>query len=139
MLYCFKKVVYEPLKHFDFVDPQVLSCRSPYQTRKILDHLQIKIVKFNPQRNRNFVVPNVFSLSKHNLYHIINQHFGHVLITTLKLMMIKGLMKGSCLLTKATKITKGPDIDVSETSPGFLLQIYFDFLNVERIYGFTST
>ena len=44
-----------------------------------------------------------------------------------------------CPLTKATKITKGATIDVSKSPPGFMLQMYFVFFNVESICGFTST
>ena len=64
----------------------------------------------------------------------------------------KGLMEGLpdnlpeleepchiCLLTKATKITRGPTTDVSKFSPGFMLQMDFAFFNVESIRGFTST
>ena len=44
-----------------------------------------------------------------------------------------------CLLNKATKIPRGPTTDVSKFASGFMLQMEFYFLNVERIYGFTST
>ena len=44
-----------------------------------------------------------------------------------------------CLLTKATKILRGPTTDVSKFSPGFMLQIDPSFFNVESIRGFTST
>ena len=63
----------------------------------------------------------------------------------------KGLMEGLsknlhdleepcpiCLLAKATKITRSTTMDVSKISPGFMLQIYFSFFNVESIHGFTS-
>ena len=43
----FKKVTYETIEHYDFVDPQGCSWRSPYQTRNNLDYLQLKIVKIN--------------------------------------------------------------------------------------------
>ena len=36
-----KKVTSEPLEHFDFVEPQGRSWRSPYQTHNNLDHLQL--------------------------------------------------------------------------------------------------
>ena len=42
-----------------------------------------------------------------------------------------------CLLTNETKITRGPTTDVSKFAPGFMLQTYFAFLNVEIIRGFT--
>ena len=43
------------------------------------------------------------------------------------------------ILTKATKITRCPTTDVSKFSPGFMLQIYFAFSNLESTRGFTST
>ena len=64
----------------------------------------------------------------------------------------KGLMEGLqenipeleepchiCLLTKATKIPRGPTTDVSKFAPVFMLQMDFSFFNVESIRGFTST
>ena len=42
-------------------------------------------------------------------------------------------------MTKATKITRGLITDVSIFAPGFMLQIYFSFFNVDSIRGFTST
>ena len=63
----------------------------------------------------------------------------------------KGLMEGLpenlpeleetfpiCLLTKATKIPRGPTTDVSKFAPGFMLQMDFAFSNVESIRVFTS-
>ena len=44
-----------------------------------------------------------------------------------------------CLLTKETKISRGPTTDVSKFVPGFMLQMDFSFFNVESIRGFTST
>ena len=58
-----KKVKYEPLENCDFVDPQGRSWRTPYHNHNNLEYLQIKIVKVNPHRNRNIVVPNVCGLS----------------------------------------------------------------------------
>ena len=43
------------------------------------------------------------------------------------------------LLTKLTNIPRGPTIDVSKFSRGFMLQMYFAFFIVEIICGFTST
>ena len=43
------------------------------------------------------------------------------------------------LLTKATKISRGPATDVSKFAPGFMLQMDFAFSNVESIREFTST
>ena len=110
----FKKVTSEPLEHYDFVKPQGCSWRSPYQTRKNLDYLQIEMVKINPHRDKNVVVPNACGLSK-KFPQLIRQRFGHVYITRLKRMAKKGLMKGLpenlpeleesfpiCLLTRAT-------------------------------------
>ena len=37
----FKKVMFEPLKHGDFVEPQVHYWRSPYQNQNNLDYIQI--------------------------------------------------------------------------------------------------
>ena len=67
-------------------------------------------------------------------------------------MAIKGLMEGLpentpnleepcpiCLMTKATKITRGPTTDVLKFAPGFMLQMDFSFFNVEIIHRFTST
>ena len=90
----FQKVPYEALDHCGFVEPQCSSWRSPYQNQNNLDYLQIKIVKVNPQRNSNIVVPTVCSLSKYNLYKIMHQHFVHVSITRLKLTARKVIMKG---------------------------------------------
>ena len=56
----FKKVASDPLEHCEFVDPQGRSWRSPYQTHKNLDYLQIEIVKINPHRDKNLVAPTVF-------------------------------------------------------------------------------
>ena len=42
----FQKITSDHLDHCDFVDPQGSSWRSPYQTGKTLDYLQIK--NFNP-------------------------------------------------------------------------------------------
>ena len=43
------------------------------------------------------------------------------------------------LLTKATKIPRGPTTDASKFAPGFMIQMDFAFFNVESIRGFTST
>ena len=109
-------------------------------------------MKVKPQRNRNIVVPTVYYLSKQNIYQIIHQRFGRVSIFRLKLIAIKVLMKGlpknildleePCplfILTKATKISRGLIIDVSNFPPGFMLHMDFAFFNVEIIRGFIST
>ena len=44
-----------------------------------------------------------------------------------------------CLLTKATKIPRGPTTDILNLAPGFMLQMIFLFFNSESICGFTST
>ena len=148
----FQKVTYKPLENCDFVDPQGHYWISPYHNQNNLDQRQIKIVKVNPQRNRNIVVPTVNSLSKQNVSQIIHQRFGHVSIVRTKRMARKGLTESLptnipdlqqpfpiFLLTKAKKITSGPTIYVSKFAHGFILQIDFPFLNVESIHGFTST
>ena len=56
---------------------------------KHLYYLEIEIVRFNPQRNRNILVPNICALSKHNLSQIIHQWFCHVYISRLKPMSRK--------------------------------------------------
>ena len=43
------------------------------------------------------------------------------------------------LLTKATEITRGPTIDVSKFSPCFMIQMEFNFFNIEIVCGFNST
>ena len=58
----FQKVAYEHLEHCDFVYPQGSSWRSPYETRKILDYLQIKKFKVKPQRKIYIVVPTFCGL-----------------------------------------------------------------------------
>ena len=90
----FKKVTSEPLEHCDFVDPQGNYWRSPYQTRNNLDHLQLEIVKINPHRDKNIVVPTICGLSKQTLPQLIHQMFGHISITQIKRMARKGLMEG---------------------------------------------
>ena len=77
----FKKVTSEPLEHCDFVEPQGSSWRSPYQTRKNIDYLKLEIVKINPHRYNNLVVPTVCGLPKQTLPQLIYQRFGHVYIT----------------------------------------------------------
>ena len=148
----FKRFRCNFLEHCDFVYPQGRSWISPYQTRNNLDYIQLEIVKINPHRDKNLVVPTVCGLSKQNISQLIHQRFGHVSITRLKRMARKGLMEGLpenipeledpcpiCLLTKATKISRGPTTDVSKYAPGLMLQIDFAFFNVESIRGFTST
>ena len=67
-------------------------------------------------------------------------------------MAIKGLVEGLpgnlpdleepypiFLMTKATKIPRVPTTYVSKFAPGFMIQMYFVFFNVESIRGFTLT
>ena len=81
------------------------------------------MVIVNPQRNRNIVVSTVCALSKRKISQTIHQRIGHVSIARLKRMARKVLMEGLptnthnlkepfpiFLLTKATKILKGPTI-----------------------------
>ena len=72
----FQNVTSEPLEHYYIVDPQGYYWRSPYQTQNNVDYLKIEIVKVNPKRISNIVVPTVFDISKHNHFHIVHQHFG---------------------------------------------------------------
>ena len=44
-----------------------------------------------------------------------------------------------CLFTKVNTTYRGPTIDVSNFSPGFMHQMEFLFSNVERKSGFNST
>ena len=77
---------------------------------------------------------------KHNLSHHIHHSFGHVSISRIRQITIKGLMKDHptdlhileepftiCLLTKGTKIPRGPIIGVSKSLPGFMLTMDFVF------------
>ena len=125
---------------------------SPYQTQNNLDYFQLEIFKINPHRDKNLVVPTFCGISKQNLSQLIHQRFVHAYITRLELMSIKGLMEGlpeniseledPCLiyiLTKETKILRGPTTNVSKISPGFMLQMDFASFHVEIIRGFTST
>ena len=50
---------------------------------KSLVYLQIKIVRFNPQRNSNIYVPTVCDLLKQSIYQPIHQRFGLVSISRL--------------------------------------------------------
>ena len=59
----FQEVASEPIKHCDFVYPQGSYLESPYQTRKILDYLQIKKIEVKPLRNKYIVVTIVCGLS----------------------------------------------------------------------------
>ena len=45
-----------------------------------MDYLQIEVVKINPTRNKDIMVPTIHGLSKHNIYQPIHQRFGHVII-----------------------------------------------------------
>ena len=60
----FQNVTSEPLEYCYFVDPQDSYFISPYQTQNNIDYLQIEIVKVNPHRNKNIVVPTFCALSK---------------------------------------------------------------------------
>ena len=89
----FKKVMYEPLEKIYFVDPQGNSWRSPYRTQNNLDYLQIYIVRFDPQRNRNVVVPIFCVISKQNISQLIHQCSIHVYINRLQIMASKVITK----------------------------------------------
>ena len=51
------KVIYEPLEHCDFVDPQCRSWRSPYQTQNNIDYLQIKICQNQLSKEQEYFCP----------------------------------------------------------------------------------
>ena len=100
----------------------------------------------------HIVVPTICQLSKQKIYQIIHHSFGRVYINRLKRMARNGCMENlpknlpeleePCpifLLTKATKVNRGPTTYVSKFSPGFMLQMDFLFFNAERIRGFAST
>ena len=63
---------------------KVVLRRSPYQTQKNLDYLQIEIVKVNPHRDKNIVVPTVCGLSKENISQLIHQLFFSCLCYQIK-------------------------------------------------------
>ena len=54
----FQKVTYEPLEHFEFFDPQHLSWRSPYKTKKNLDYIQIENFQNQPSKKQEYCCPN---------------------------------------------------------------------------------
>ena len=148
----FFKVTSEPLEHCDFVGPRFNSWISIYQTHNNIDYLQLEIVKINNHRDNNIFVPTVYGLKNKTLSQLIHHSFGHVSTTRLKLMSRKGLLEGLsenihgleepcpiCLLTKATKIPRGPTTDVSNFASGFMIQMDFAFFDVESIRGFNST
>ena len=142
----FKRLHLKLLNILTFLTLRVVLGYQPTRLKQIYTIFKYKFVKFNPQRNRNIVVPTVCELSKYNLSRIIHQRFGRVSITRIKQMEIKLLMKSlptnltdlkdTCpifYLTKATNISIGPTIDVSKVSPLFMLQMFFSFFNVEII------
>ena len=92
--YWFLNVASEPLEHCNLLYPSGCSWVSPYQTHKNLDYLQLEIVNINPHRDKNLVAPTVCVISRQILYRLIHQRSGHVCITRLKKMVIKGLMEG---------------------------------------------
>ena len=124
--FVFQRIAYEPLEHCVFFEPQRCSWIYPYHNWNNLDHLQIKIVKVKPERNRNIVAPSICGLLKRNLSQRINQNFVSVSITGLIQISRKGLITGLptnisdleepchiCIFTKSTKMNRGLTIDVS--------------------------
>ena len=119
-----------PLKLWFFY-PQGHYWRSPYKTQNNLNYLEFKIVIVNTHIDKNIFVTTVCAVSKHNISQLIYQHFGRFYTAKLKWMARKVLTKGFptnlpdleepchiCLLTKATKNPRGPNIDVSIPSLG---------------------
>ena len=107
--------------------------------------------QIQPSNKQEYFCPNYLCPIK-NLSQIIHQRFGHVYITKVKIISRKGLMKRLptnlpdleepwpiYLLSKATKMTRVPTIDVSIFPTEFMIQMNFSFLNVESIHVFTST
>ena len=107
---------------------------------KIVDYLQIKILKLNSQISKIIVVPTVFYLSKQNTPQIIQRRFGHVSISRIKRMARRWLMEGLpenlpdleypwpiFFLNKETENFRGPTIYASTPPPKFMLQMDFAF------------
>ena len=90
----FQKIAPEPLELCDSVDSQGYSFTTPYRTQSNLDYLQIDIVKFNFQRNRDILVSTFCGLVKKNISQLIHRRFGHFFITQIIRMARKGIMKG---------------------------------------------
>ena len=63
----FQKVTSEPLEHCNFMHLQSCSWRRPYRAQKILDYLHIEVVRVNPTRNKDIVIPTICGLSEHNI------------------------------------------------------------------------
>ena len=112
---------------------------------------RLRLSKVNITRHKNVVVPIIHDISKQNNSQLIHQHFGRVSISIWQLMSKKFIMKGLPknlpdleepwpirLFTKATKIPIGPNNNVSNIVPVFMLQMNITFFNVESISGFTS-
>ena len=116
----FKRLHLDILDNVTLFTLRVVLGYHPTRLKTIQTILESKFFKFNPKRNRNIFVPTVCELSKQTLSQLICHCFGHVSITRLRRMAIKGLMEGLptnlpdleqpchiCLLTKATKIPRG--------------------------------
>ena len=67
-----QSVTSEPLDHYNFVDPQDISWRSPYMTHTSLDYLHIDVVKVNPTRNKDIVFPTIYGFLKHFFSQLIH-------------------------------------------------------------------
>ena len=120
----------------------------PTEIRTFWTIFKLRFVRVNTKKNGHIVVPTVCDPSKHNYSQLIHQDFCHVLIDRLQIMAKKGLMKvirtnisyleeywPICLLTKTIRIPRDPNIDSSNFSTWFLLQMDFTFFNVKVIRG----
>ena len=86
-------VTSETLKHCNFLALRVVPGYHPTRIKTVSTIFKYKFVKFNPQINRNIVVPTVCVLSKQNISHIIHQCFGIVSIFSIKRMARKVIME----------------------------------------------
>ena len=133
------------------MDPRGWSWRSNYVTHKKLDYRQIEDVKANPNFWKQVVTSTVYGLSTQNILQLVHTSFGNFPIKRLRRMAKKGLAERintnitdleepfTCfLLTKATILSRGNTVDISNFSFQFMLQIDFYFFNIESIRGFNS-
>ena len=94
LMWVLKRLHMNLLKIVIFLTLKIVLGYNPTGLKKIQTISKSKVFKFKPQINRNIVVPNVFALSKKNLYQLTHQRFGNVSITRLRIMVSIGLVKG---------------------------------------------
>ena len=118
--------------------------------RKTWIIFRLRLLKSIPTKKNN-VVPTICGI-KNPISQISHQKFVRVSLAILWHMEKKYLMKGLPtkltefeepwtirLSTKATKIIRGPSIDVSKFAPGLMLQMDSALFNVESIRELTLT